>query len=225
MVPMRTVILMAKAPVAGTVKTRLCPPLSPGEAADLYERMLLAAAGCLRAVPAVRRRVSFSPPGAASYFRGAAFEGFGAAPQRGADLGERMTNAIGEAFAGGARRVAIVGADCPGLSPERISQAFDELLRGADAVFGPAPDGGFYLAAFNAVPRDLFGPGIAWSSPAVLPDIAARCRKAGMAWSLLPEERDIDTPEDLAWLTSGGASRLRPAEARTSRSAGRMSGR
>lgn len=222
---MRTVILMAKAPVAGAVKTRLCPPLSPGEAADFYERMLHAAAGCLRAVPAVRRSVSFSPPGAASYFSGAAFEGFGSAPQRGADLGERMANAIGDAFAGGARRVAIIGADCPGLSPERISQAFDELRRGADAVFGPTPDGGFYLGGFNAVPRDLFGPGIAWSSPTVLADVTARCRRAGMAWSLLPEERDIDTPGDLAWLTSGCASRLRPAGCRTSRSAARMSGR
>lgn len=225
MVSMRTVILMAKAPVAGAVKTRLCPPLSPVEAADFYEGMLLDAAGCLRAVPAVRRTVSFSPPGAGSYFSGAGFDGFGIAPQRGGDLGERMTNAIVDAFAGGAGRVAIIGADCPGLSPERITQAFEELGRGADAVFGPTPDGGFYLAAFNAVPRSLFGPGIPWSTPAVLPEVAARCRRAGIVWSLLPEERDIDTPEDLAWLTSGGPTPARRAGRRTSRSAGRTSGR
>jgi rSAM/selenodomain-associated transferase 1 len=222
---MRTVILMAKAPAAGAVKTRLCPPLSPAEAARFYEGMLLEAAGCLRAVPAVRRIVSYAPPDAASYFGEGAFGGFGIGPQRGADLGERMTNAIGEAFAGGARQVAIVGADCPGLSPGRITQAFAELGSGADAVFGPTPDGGFYLAAFNAFPGGLFGRGIAWSTGTVLADVAARCRKAGMAWSLLPEERDVDTPEDLAWLTSGGSFPVRPAARRTSRWAGRTSGR
>jgi rSAM/selenodomain-associated transferase 1 len=225
MTGMRTVILMAKAPIAGTVKTRLCPPLSQGEAARLYEKLLLDAAGCLRSIPAVRRIASFAPAAAAPYFRGAAFEGFGISPQRGADLGERMTNAIGEAFAEGAKRVAIVGADCPGLSPGRVAQAFDELRLGADAVFGPTADGGFYLAGFNAIPEKLFGPGIPWSTGSVMGDVAARCRESGMTWSLLPEERDIDRPEDLAWLTSGCAFRARPAARRTSRSAGRTSGR
>ncbi|HEY5996472.1 MAG TPA: TIGR04282 family arsenosugar biosynthesis glycosyltransferase [Candidatus Deferrimicrobiaceae bacterium] len=214
MTGMQTVILMAKAPIAGTVKTRLCPPLSQGEAARLYERLLLDAAGCLRAVPSASLVASFAPAAAAPYFRGAAFEGFRASAQRGADLGERMTNAIGEAFAGGAKRVAIVGADCPGLSPGRVALAFDELRRGADAVFGPTPDGGFYLAGFNAFPGGLFGPGIPWSTGSVMADVLGRCRKSGMAWSLLPEERDIDTPEDLAWLTSASAFRGRPAAAR-----------
>jgi rSAM/selenodomain-associated transferase 1 len=197
---METVILMAKAPVAGLVKTRLSPPLAPCDAARIYEGMLLDTTASLLAVPRTDRLLFFAPPGAKRYFTGGPFAGFPVRPQGGSSLGERMTRALDVAFSEGARRVAIMGADCPGLSPNRIGQAFRDLRGGADAVFGPTPDGGFYLAGFTAFPGGLFGNGVAWGGDSVLSTITARCRMRGIAWSLLPEERDIDTPEDLSWL-------------------------
>jgi rSAM/selenodomain-associated transferase 1 len=197
---MDTVILMAKAPVPGAVKTRLCPPLTPAGAARLYDRLLRDTASRIRSVDRVRRMAFHDPPGASDFFRSAPFRGFEARPQRGADLGERMSRAAAEAFAEGAGRVAIVGADCPDMTASRIAMAFRELRDGADAAFGPATDGGFYLAAFREPPGALFGRGIAWGTGTVMAAVAARCRLRGMAWSLLPEARDVDTPEDLAWL-------------------------
>ncbi len=199
---METVILMAKAPTAGFVKTRLSPPLASADAARVYEGLLLDTAATILAVPGAHPLLFFSPPGSEPYFASRPFEGFRAQPQQGADLGERMTRAIGAAFGSGARRVAIVGADCPALSPGRIGQAFRELRDGADAVFGPAADGGFYLAAFTSLDEGLFGGGIAWGGDTVLTTVTDRCRKRGMAWSLLPEERDIDTADDLSWLAA-----------------------
>lgn len=241
---METVVLMAKAPVAGRVKTRLSTPLSSEEASSLYEGMLWDTAACLASPPGIRCRVFFSPRESAPYFGREPFDVFRADPQQGADLGERMSHAIGAAFAEGARRVAVVGADCPALSPRRIRQAFRELRDGAEAVFGPTSDGGFYLAGFVSDPGEIFGKGVAWSTGSVLATVTERCRKRGMAWSLLAEERDIDTMDDLAWLrdqVAGGRSprcpetrrRIsgifsgfgRPEDFRIAGSAGRTSGR
>ncbi len=199
---METVILMAKAPLAGFVKTRLSPPLLLEDAARIYEGLLLDAAAAILAVPRSRAMLFFTPSGSGQYFAARPFGGFIAQPQRGASLGDRMTGAIGTAFRGGSKRVVIVGTDCPGLTPGRIAEAFRELRTGADAVFGPARDGGFYLAGFNALPGTLFGGAVDWGSASVLATVTRRCRAHGMTWSLLREERDIDTPADLAWLVA-----------------------
>lgn len=193
------VILMAKAPTAGRVKTRLSPPLSPVQAARLYARMLRDTAAAIGRARCARH-LFLDPPGREGRFRGGPFRGFRLHDQGDGDLGVRMSRAIETVLAGGALRVAVVGADCPSLSARRLAEAFRELREGADAVFGPTPDGGFYLAGFSRFPRALFGPGVAWGTETVLETVVRRCRRRGIAYSLLPPERDIDTPEDLEWL-------------------------
>lgn len=208
------IILMGKAPMPGKVKTRLCPPLSPRRAAELYTALLEDSAEETASLRGVRRYLFFAPPESKAYFSSVLYSGFSLLEQAGGDLGERMAHAMGEVFAGGARRAVMIGADCPALSAGRIRSAFAELSRGADAVFGPAKDGGFYLVGLSAPAPCLFH-GIEWSTPAVLQSILSRCRDSCMTYALLPAESDVDTPEDLAALRGWLRARSRPPCPRT----------
>jgi glycosyltransferase A (GT-A) superfamily protein (DUF2064 family) len=127
-----------------------------------------------------------------------------------------MARAMGVAFANGARRIVVIGADCPALSATRIRAAFGELAGGADAVFGPAGDGGFYLAGLSAPAPSLFR-GIEWGGPAVLSDVLSRCRREGMTYALLPVESDVDTAADLEALRRWARTRAHPPCPRTRR--------
>jgi hypothetical protein len=209
-------ILMGKAPLAGKVKTRMCPPLSPRRAAEFYA-CLLADAAAEAAIPrGVRRYLFYAPPEGKAHFLAASYSRYLLREQAGGDLGERMTRAMGEAFADGARRVVIIGADCPSISAARIRSAFGELADAADAVFGPAGDGGFYLAGLGAPAPSLFRE-IEWGAPAVLPAVLSRCRRAGMTYALLAMESDVDTADDLAALRRWTRTHPRPPCPRTRR--------
>jgi rSAM/selenodomain-associated transferase 1 len=207
-------ILMGKIPQPGRVKTRLCPPLSPGDAATLYACMLADTASEMAALRRVRRYLFIAPPEESGSLRAPAFEAFERLPQRGKDLGERMANAAKIAFREGAKAVAIVGADCPSLSAGKVVRTFRELRDGADAVFGPAADGGFYLAGLSAPEPRIFQ-GIRWSTPTVLADVARRCRASGMSFAFLAPERDVDVYEDLVALREWTRSHRSPACRRT----------
>jgi hypothetical protein len=121
--------------------------------------------------------------------------------QRGADLGERMLNALTDAGRGN-ELVGVVGSDLPGLDAQRVDDAFDRLERGADVVLGPTADGGYYLLALraNRVDPALFA-GVAWSTGRVLEQTIERCRKLGLRRAMLDTGRDIDRPADLEWLS------------------------
>jgi len=208
------VVLMAKAPVAGRVKTRLCPPLDPRGSAALYACMLGDTAGEVAALTRVRRHLFLDPPGSADFPRGEPFSAFERSPQRGGDLGERMRDAAAAAFRRGARRVVIVGADCPTLSAGTIRRAFRELSTGAAVVFGPTVDGGFYLVGLSSADERLFR-GYRWSTPEVLREAAERCRRLSLPFSFLPPGRDVDTGEDLLALREWVGTHARPACPRT----------
>ncbi|MBF8259464.1 MAG: hypothetical protein HW377_1838 [Actinobacteria bacterium] len=208
------IILMGKAPMPGKVKTRLCTPLSPRRAAELYTALLEDAAEETASLRGVRRYLFYSPQESKAFFSSAHYCGFALREQAGGDLGERMAHAMGEVFSGGARRAVMIGADCPALSAGRIRSAFAELSRGADAVFGPAEDGGVYLIGLSAAAPFMFR-GIEWSTPAVLQSILSRCRDSCMTYALLPAESDVDTPEDLAALRGWLRARSRPPCPRT----------
>lgn len=210
-------VLMAKTPVPGTVKTRLCPPLTPRAAAALYSCLLEDVAeemsGRLRGV----RRVLFhSPPAAGAFFRSAAFRGFELRPQRGADLGERMEHALRTVLLEGAGRAVVIGADCPSLSAARVRAAFRELSRSADVVLGPSEDGGFHLIGMCSPRPPLFRE-IAWGGRAVLSDVSRRCRAAGLTYAFLPVAFDVDTADDLAKLRRWADSCRTPPCPRTRR--------
>lgn len=207
-------MLMAKAPVPGRVKTRLCPPLSPVEAARLYSCMLGDTAQEIASLARVSRFLFLDPPGAADVLRGSPFSAFERFPQRGKDLGEKMGNAAATVFRRGARRVVIAGGDCPYLSANRVRQAFRELRGGAAAVFGPSEDGGYYLVGL-AGPDERPFRNIAWGTPEVLRETAARCREAGIPFSFLPPGRDVDTGGDLNALAEWAGAHPAPGCPRT----------
>src|SRR5512140_780428 len=208
------VVLMAKAPVAGRVKTRLCPPLNPRESAALYACMLGDTASEVSILPRVRRYLFLDPPESTNLLQREPFSGFERFPQRGRDLGDRMRNAAAIAFRRGARRVVIVGADCPSLSAGTIRRAFRELSTGASVVFGPSADGGYSLVGLSSPDERLFR-GFRWSTAEVLRSAAARCRILAAPFTFLPPGRDVDTGEDLLALREWARTHARPACPRT----------
>lgn len=208
------VVLMAKAPAAGRVKTRLCPPLDPGESAALYACMLGDMADEVSSVSRVRKYLFLDPPESTVFLRGEPFRAFERFPQRGRDLGDRMRGAAATAFRRGARRVVIVGADCPSLSAGTVRRAFRELSTGASVVFGPSADGGYYLIGLSS-PDDRLFRGFRWSTAEVLRNAAARCRIDSAPFSFLPPGRDVDTWEDILELRAWTRTHARPACPRT----------
>jgi rSAM/selenodomain-associated transferase 1 len=208
------VVLMAKAPVPGRVKTRLCPPLAPADAARLYACMLGDAADEISSVARIARYLFLDPPVAANAMPEAPFSPFDRFPQRGKDLGEKMWDAAATAFRLGAMRVVIVGGDCPALAAERLRRAFRELREGAEAVFGPSADGGYYLVGLACPDERLFRK-FTWSTPTVLLDTVARCRALSIPFSFLQPERDVDNGEDLLALREWARTNARPECPRT----------
>ena len=192
------VLVFAKAPVSGRVKTRLTPPLPPDEAAALYE-------ACVRDVVALcareRARVELwydDRHAAASYFA-SEFPHLPQTPQTHGDLGEKMRDALARSFADGAQRTMIVGSDIPTM-PETVLNAAVAALRDAEMVIGPTLDGGYYLIGFTAEawPRaqSLFDD-VAWSTNAVFRTTVDRAAHAGLAMHVLPGWYDVDTIDDL----------------------------
>ena len=193
----RRLLLFTKPARAGRVKTRLIGDLSAGEAAELHAAFLddlverlEGGAFTLRLAWALEPDEEV-PAGPTPGVR-----------QSGEGLGDRLYNAFAEA-AREAPFVAALGSDHPTLPPALAERAFAALEAGADAVLGPAADGGYYLIALRAaaVRRRLFE-GIAWSTDGVLASTLERCRELGLAVELLPEAADVDTPEDLRRLAA-----------------------
>ncbi|HET9985358.1 MAG TPA: TIGR04282 family arsenosugar biosynthesis glycosyltransferase [Longimicrobiales bacterium] len=191
-------LVFARRPVAGRVKTRLTPPLAPDDAAQLYE-------ACLHDVVATaareRARIEIWYDGGAeaeAYFA-REFPLLARAPQAPGSLGERLEDALARSFADGAERVAVVGSDAPTLPLSSIAAAFDDLHE-VDAVLGPAADGGYYLVGVRAAgwPRAaaLFR-SIPWSTDEVLRASGERAAEAGLEIRLLPGWYDLDRAEDL----------------------------
>lgn len=122
--------------------------------------------------------------------------------QRGDDLGERMRNAMADAFAGGAEDVVLIGSDLPTLPPAHVQRAFELLARGhgadgrAQVVLGATTDGGFYLLGAHREMPDIFG-GIPWGGRDVLARVCRSAHAAGVNVSFAPDWWDVDTPEDL----------------------------
>ena len=178
------VIVFARAPRAGRVKTRLIPLLGEQGAARLHARLL-------RRALATAVEAGFGQP-----------ELWMARRQRGADLGERMHHA----FVRGLRRadrVVLIGSDCPVLRGRDLRRAARWLAGGADAVFAPAADGGYALIALRRVSPRLFE-GIRWGSASVMSQTRERLAALGWRWRELPEVWDVDRPEDYRRLERAG---------------------
>ncbi len=190
-------IIFAKEPRPGQVKTRLSPPLSPEAAAQLYHNFLLDILDEMVRVPEVRLAVAFSPETARGFFRRLAPPGTDLFPQEGADLGDRMARAFARSFAAGFGPILLRGSDVPDLPAAVVSEAIAVLAASqAQVVLGPATDGGYHLVGLTEPQPALFR-GPAWSSSTVLTDTLRLARHLGLRVHLLPPWPDIDTFDDL----------------------------
>jgi rSAM/selenodomain-associated transferase 1 len=195
-------VVMAKAPVPGTVKTRLVPPFSFEEAAELYRCLLLDQIDNLNSFRDADLFLAFSPDEAASFFKEIVPAGFACFPQRGEDLGERMNHAFIELSNKGYKHIAIIGGDLPAFPQRFLEEAFVRLERSeTDVVLGPSRDGGYYLIGMNRPIPEIFEE-ITWGSDSVLSSTIQKLSKLGLKPHLLPLWFDIDTPEDLRYLES-----------------------
>jgi rSAM/selenodomain-associated transferase 1 len=191
----QTILVFAKFPAPGMVKTRLAATAGPERAAMLYRRWIEDVFNVLQAVRGPSRLVCC--------YDGAPRESFGEWehladewwPQSAGGLGERLAAGFGTGLTGGGAVLA-VGTDCLELDAALIGQAFD-VLAGRDVVFGPTPDGGYYLVGMSIDARGVFA-SVRWSCPETLGDHLVRCKEQGWSYGLLPMRHDIDTWED--WL-------------------------
>ena len=192
-------LIFAREPVLGKVKTRLAADIGVDAALAVYRELLAltAAAVAKAAVPATVWLAEAPAPPAESTLPRPEWPGLSWRVQPPAgSLGERMANAFEAAFAAGAGRVVIIGTDCPSLSAELLHRAFDKL--GAhDLVIGPADDGGYYLLGLRELQPELFR-NKDWSTATVLPDTLADAGRLGLRVVLLPTLSDVDSVRDLA---------------------------
>lgn len=191
------VVVVAKEPVPGKVKTRLTPEISPVEAADLYRCFILDRIKGIGSLSGVDRAVAYTPEDAAGAFGALPLDGFTLFPQRGADLGERLNQIFLDQLSNGYEAVAIVDSDSPDLPNRLVRESLRLLLsKQAEVVFGPCHDGGYYLAGMRKPHPELFR-GIPWSTGSVLATSLRKARALGCEFKLLPYWNDLDTFDDL----------------------------
>lgn len=179
-----TLIVIAKSPVPGRVKTRLTPALTPRQAADVAEAALADTLDAVLAAPAARRLLVLDGAPKAWFPRGVEV-----VPQVAGGLDERLA----AAFALCAGPVLLIGMDTPQVTPELLTVDWSA----ADAWFGPAADGGFWALGLRRPDPELLR-GVPMSVPHTGAVQFARLLAAGLSVGELPELADIDTVADLA---------------------------
>lgn len=183
------VIVIAKTPVPGRVKTRLCPPLTEEQACDVAWACLLDTLDAVAAVPA-RRHVLLLDGEPGPWVP----SGFEIIEQRGDGLAERLANG----FADVADTAVLVAMDTPHVEPALVSGALGAVARTHEAAFGPAVDGGYWLIGLRAGVRigEVFH-----AVPMSVPETGTiqldRLWRLGLRTFMLPELADVDTYEDL----------------------------
>ena len=193
------VLVFTRTPVAGSVKTRLVPALGAQAAARLHAAMLRRTVATAVEADIGRVELWCSPsiehPWLAEIAHG---HGVALEQQSGDDLGMRMHHALCSACGDGPGAL-LIGSDCPTLEREDLREAAGALRAGADAVLGPACDGGYYLIGVRRSDRGVFS-GVEWGTAGVLDATRARLGLLGWRWHELAMRRDVDRPEDLSVL-------------------------
>lgn len=190
-------IVFAKAPVPGQVKTRLAPAIGAAAAARLAERMLVETLDRATAANPCGIELCCAPdehhPALA---RAAARAGATLSRQAGADLGARMAAALQRALREH-RHALLIGTDCPALDAAILRSAATALADGHDAVFAPALDGGYGLIGLARMDAAVFHD-IPWSTSRVMAETERRLAALGWKWRALAPLQDVDDPRDLA---------------------------
>lgn len=189
-----SVIIMAKLPRTGLVKTRLQPDLSADQAAEVHRAMLLHTVRRVAAMRLGRLIVCFDPPGDSAAAAGL-FDGLPVhlLPQAPGDLGQRIA-AVRRSIAG---PILLLGVDSPDVPPDHLKGAA-ALAASRDVVLGPTEDGGFWcLGLSERVDADALLAGIDWSSGRELDQTAAAAQRLGLSVALAGRWDDVDRPDDL----------------------------
>jgi uncharacterized protein len=185
------VIVIAKEPIPGRVKTRLSPPFPPADAAALAEAALTDTLDAVAGTPVARRLLVLD--GVPGDWLPAGFDVIG---QRGGDLDERLAAALADAYAAMPLPMVLIGMDTPQVTAGQLTDAVWSLTTGeADAVFGPAADGGFWLLGLRRPDRSLVA-GVPMSRPDTGRAQLERLAGAGLRIALAPRLADVDTFDD-----------------------------
>jgi rSAM/selenodomain-associated transferase 1 len=192
--------VITKAPQAGQVKTRLVPPLTPDEAAELNKCFLRDTTAAISSVTAHHDASGiavYTPIGSESAYADILPGNFSLLPQRGTGFGERLYYATDDLFKCGFGSVCLIDSDSPSVSASSFSQAVHELAEPGDrVVLGPCDDGGYYLIGLKKPHRKLFEL-IDWSTERVFDQTMQRAREIGLEVKLLPPGYDIDDAASL----------------------------
>lgn len=195
-------LVFARAPVLGTVKTRLAAAVGPARALAVYDRLARDVVRALTPTPRTWDVVVLGTPDDACDTIARWLPAADAVwPQGEGDLGERLASAVARAFAQGYRRVCLLGTDCPAVDADRVRSLF-AALDSQDAALAPAEDGGYWALGL-ARPLPLFD-GVAWSTDRVAAQTRDRLHACGATWLEADTARDLDTADDLAWWIARG---------------------
>ena len=193
--------MLAKRPRPGEVKTRMCPPLRPEQAAEFQDALL---GDVLEASAAISERLGLAPylfvtpPEACDEMARRAPAAFRTLAQRGADLGARMGHAAEDAHARGHAPLLLRGSDSPALGEVDLRGALAAIESGADLALAPDQGGGYLLVALRRPEAGLFDHPM--STESVLEDTLRRAHQRGLRTELLAPGFDVDTADDLRLL-------------------------
>jgi len=195
----RRLIVFARLPVEGQVKTRLAATLGTQTALWAYRRLLGATLELAERSALEHREWRYAPAeptpvdAAGRLPAEWAARGWRVGPQHGADLGERMQEALAAALAAGDTPV-LIGCDCPVLTPTDLAEAFAALAN-HDAVFAPAEDGGYALVGVSRPLPAIFS-SMPWGTAGVMAETRARLRRSGSRFHELRTVWDVDVQAD-----------------------------
>ncbi len=193
-----TLIVFARAPEAGKVKSRLASVLGETKATEIYEQLLQQTIQTVAATDFTR--IELHVAGDCQHPAILALVqqyGFPVIAQQGNDLGERMAASI-KSVLNMSRTAVLVGCDCANLKVSDLTEAGDALLNCADVVLGPAADGGYYLVGMKQFEPALFTD-MTWGTEDVLEQTLVRCRYLGLKTRELTVRHDVDRQQDLVY--------------------------
>lgn len=199
-----TLIIFAKHPEPGKVKTRLARDLGDDKAAEIYSDIARDIISRVSKSPKYETVIYYDPPDKENeitlWLKGLTkIDGEHLIPQEGSSLGERISGAFERIFSSGQDKAVIIGSDCTNVTDAMIEETFTDLSH-YDAVLGPAEDGGYYLLGLKRFTPELFQE-VDWSTELVLGQTLSRLDKLGYNYKLLETLRDIDNLNDLKSLS------------------------
>ncbi len=195
-----SLIIFAKSPIPGKVKTRLTPYITPAEAAELYKAFIVDIIDNAHKLKCEQVTITYTPSNAEATLRSICGQSVYYLPQKGDNLGERMKNAFKHSFDKGSERTVIIGTDSPTLPLSYIQKAFD-ALKEVPVTVGPTFDGGYYLIGLSEQNDAIFDD-IDWSTSKVFVQTLTRIQGMSKQLYALPPWYDVDNPDNLEFLRS-----------------------